>query len=294
MKVGFLHSLIRPEEKFLINEIRSRDEVNLILLDDRNMEFNLETAEFDLDLLLNRSINHSRSLNAIKLFESFGIKCINSSYTVGICGDKLLTSVALREHGIPQPNVSIAFSEEAALNAMEKMGFPVVLKPAVGSWGRLLSKINDRDTAYSILEHKKILGTYHHTIYYIQKYVEKKRCDIRTIVVGNECIAATYRTSDHWITNAARGSRSIVCPLTDEIKEISLQAANAVGGDIVGVDLFETPEGYLVNEINHTLEFKSCFSATGLNIPKLIADFVIKMANGYTMEVNAKCVDRCS
>lgn len=292
MRIGFLHSLIRPEEKSLINELWARDEIDLILLDDRNMEFEIGHPEFDLDVVLDRSIKHSHSLNALKLFESFGIKCINSASTANICGDKLLTSMILREHGNPQPEVRVAFSEKAALSAMEKMGFPIVLKPVVGSWGRLLSKINDSDTARSILAHRKILGTYHHTTYYIQKYVEKKGRDIRSIVLGDECIAATYRTSEHWITNAARGGRSIVCPLNDEIIDISLRAANAVGGGILGIDLFETEDGYLVNEVNHTLEFKSSFAATGIDIPKIIADFVINLANRYAKEQkNIKCVD---
>ncbi|MFQ5652653.1 MAG: lysine biosynthesis protein LysX [bacterium] len=278
MKIGLLYSQIRPEEKFIINELRSRAEVELVLIDDRTLEFNLSELQFEVDLVLNRSISTSRALNAIRLFECMGVKCVNSHHTASICADKLLTSAVLREHDIPQPEVRVAFSEEAALSAMQKMGFPVVLKPAVGSWGRLLSKINDPDAARAILSHKRVLGTYQHSVFYLQKYVRKQGRDIRSIVVGGECIAAAYRTSEHWITNAARGGISVKCEVTDEIREISIRAARAVGGDIVAIDLFEMDPGYLVNEINDTMEFKGCFAATGINIPVHIADFLLAHA----------------
>lgn len=280
MKLGLLHSLIRKDEKYLIKEINSRKDIELVMIDDRNLTFNLGKDTFDFDVVLERSINHSRALHALKLFESAGITCINTSKVALICGDKLLTSDTLSRNNVPQPDVRIAFTEASALQAIEEMRYPVVLKPAVGSWGRLLSKVNDRDAAESILEHKSILGTYHHSIFYIQEYIEKKGRDIRSFVIGNECIAAIYRTSDHWITNTARGGMAENCVVTDELREISLKAANAIGGGIVAVDLFETEKGLLVNEVNYTMEFKNSIEATGVNIPKLIVDHVIKIAEG--------------
>jgi len=185
----------------------------------------------------------------------------------------------LSEHAVPQPEIRIAFTEKSALEAIEEMGYPVVLKPAVGSWGRLLSKVNDRDAAESLLEHKAVLGTYHHSIFYIQKYIEKQGRDIRSFVVGDECIAAIYRTSDHWITNTARGGIPTQCPVTDEISDLSLKAAKAVGGGIVAIDLFETRSGLLVNEVNYTMEFKNSITTTGVDIPGKIVDYVLKVAN---------------
>ncbi len=284
MKVGFLHSILRKDEKFLLQEFKSRLDVELVLIDDRKLTFNLGNNSFNFPVVLERCINHSRALHALKLFESAGKKCVNSYRVATICGDKLLTSDALSENNIPQPEVRIAFTEESALHAIEELDYPVVLKPAVGSWGRLLSKINDRDAAESILEHKTVLGTYHHSIFYIQKYVQKKGRDIRSFVVGEKCVAAIYRTSDHWITNTARGGIASNCPVTDEISEISVQAARAVGGGIVAVDLFEADEGMLVNEVNYTMEFKNSIETTGVNIPKLIVDYVINIARG---DVNA-------
>jgi [lysine-biosynthesis-protein LysW]--L-2-aminoadipate ligase len=160
------------------------------------------------------------------------------------------------------------------------MGYPVVLKPAIGSWGRLLSKVNDRDAAESILEHKTILGSYHHSIFYIQKYMPKKGRDIRSFVVGDECIAAIYRTSDHWITNTARGGVTSKCEVTNELAELSLNAARAVGGGVVALDVFETGEGLKANEVNYTMEFKNSIDVTGVDIPGKIADYVVRVGKG--------------
>ena len=281
-RIGLMHSLIRPEEKLLIREFQTREGVELKLIDDRKLSYNLGKDKFDLDLVLERCINHSRALHALRLFESAGLKCVNSSKVATICGDKILTSIHLQENKIPQPEVRIAFTEESTLQAIEEMGYPVVLKPAVGSWGRLLSKVNDRDAAESILEHKATLGTYHHSIFYIQKYIEKNGRDIRSFVIGDRCIAAIYRSSDHWITNTARGGIAQNCPLTDELKTLSVKAAKAVGGGIVAVDLFETKNGLLVNEVNYTMEFRNSITTTGVNIPELIVNYVLQVAQSGT------------
>ena len=150
-----------------------------------------------------------------------------------------------------------------------------MLKPAVGSWGRLLSKVNDRESAEAILEHKALLGSYHHSIFYIQKFVEKKGRDIRSFVVGDECIAAIYRSSDHWITNTARGASAAGCEVTTKIANISLAAANAVGGGILAVDLFENDGEFSVNEVNYTMEFRNSIETTGVNIPARVVDFTL-------------------
>ncbi len=275
MKVGFLHSLIRKDEKFLIEEFNRRKNVELVMIDDRKLSFTIGKDSFGLDVVIERSINHSRALHSIELYESAGVKCVNNSRVATVCGDKLLTSIELGKQNVPQPEVRVAFTEESALQAIEEMGYPVVLKPAVGSWGRLLSKINDKDAAESILEHKTILGSYHHSIFYIQKYVEKNGRDIRSFVVGDECIAAIYRTSPHWITNTARGGEATNCPVTNEIAEISVKAAHAVGGGVVAIDLFESDEGILVNEVNYTMEFKNSIATTGVDIPAKIVDYVL-------------------
>ncbi len=276
MKIGFLHSLIRKDEKLLLEEFNKRENIELVHFDDRKIHFDLLNGQYKVDSVVERCINHSRALHAIRLFESYGIKCFNNGEVARVCGDKLLTSIRLKEHNVPQPEIAVAFTEQSALEAIEEMGYPVVLKPAVGSWGRLLSKINDRDAAETVLEHKTILGSYHHSIFYIQKYVEKNGRDIRSFVVGDECIAAIYRQSEHWITNTARGAVATNCPVTDEIADLSVRAAKAVGGGIVAIDLFESENGLMVNEVNYTMEFKNSIDTTGVNIPAKIVDYIIE------------------
>lgn len=278
MRLGFLHSIVRTDEKLLLAELAARPGVEVVMLDDRELAFTLGRNGFGVDVVLERCVNHSRALHALRLFESVGITCVNTFRVASTCGDKLLTSVALAEHGVPQPEVRVAFTEETALQAIEAMGYPVVLKPAVGSWGRLLAKVNDRDAAEALLEHKTVLGSYHHSIFYIQRYVEKHGRDIRAFVVGNECVAAIYRTSEHWITNTARGGKASNCPITRELGELALRGARAVGGGIVALDIFEGPDGLLVNEINYTMEFKNSMAPTGVNIAGAIVDHALAAA----------------
>ena len=273
MRVGFLHSLIRKDEKLLIAELRRRPEIEVVFLDDRKLVFDFH-ARPEVDVVLERSINHSRAMHALRFFEGAGTPCVNSYEVARRCGDKILTAASLAEREVAQPEARVAFTPGSALEAIEELGYPAVLKPAVGSWGRLLSKVNDRDAAETVLEHKSILGSYHHSIFFVQKYVPKQGRDIRSFVVGDECIAAIYRTSDHWITNTARGGRAANCPVSGEVAEMSLSAAAAVGGGVLAVDLFETPDGLLVNEVNYTMEFRNSTDVTGVNIPERIVSYL--------------------
>ncbi|MFW9928823.1 MAG: lysine biosynthesis protein LysX [Candidatus Thorarchaeota archaeon] len=281
MKVGFLHSIIRKDEKYLLDELRKLSEIEVDLIDDREIDLDFNSKyDSSYDVIFERSISFSRSLVAIEFYESFGIPCINSSTVINTCGDKFKTSIALKKNNIPQPRVQIAFTAESALKAIESIGYPVILKPTVGSWGRLLAKVNDRDAAEAILEHKETLGSYQHSIFYIQEFIDKKGYDIRSFVIGDECIAAIYRESEHWITNTARGGKASNCTISDEIADLSVKSAQAVGGGIVAIDLFETKDGILVNEVNHTMEFKNSITTTGVNIPKLMIDYVIQTGKG--------------
>ncbi len=274
MRIGILCSRVRVEEKLLFQAFRSRgDQVEWV--DDEAVVFRLPTALAEYDGILIRSLSHSRALYASHLLAEGGMPVVNPPAVIAVCGDKLLTSLALVRHGVPTPRVRVAFSPETALQAVEELGYPVVLKPLNGSWGRLQAKINDRDAAEAILEHKQTLGGYLHSIFYVQEYVDKPGRDIRSFVVGGETIAAIYRNSSHWITNTARGAQASHCPVTPEIDRISRAAAEAVGGGVVAVDILEAPDGrLLVSEVNHTPEFRNSIAPTGVDIPGRIADYV--------------------
>ncbi|MCO5228273.1 MAG: lysine biosynthesis protein LysX [Thermomicrobiales bacterium] len=279
LRIGMLQSRVRVEEKLLAEEL-SRRGVELVRFDDR--EFTLDLAAPDerftsCDVILERCINHLRALYTLRVLNDWGIPTVNMYDVAQICGDKMLTTSALIRAGIPTPRTMIAYTEESGIAAIEEMGYPVVLKPAVGSWGRLLSRVNDRDAAEALLEHKLTLGSFHHGAFYIQEFIEKKGRDIRTFVVDGETICGIYRTSDHWITNTARGAQASNCPITPELDDLSRRAAEAVGGGVVAIDLFETDRGIMVNEVNYTMEFRNSIHTTGVDIPARIVDYVIRL-----------------
>jgi [lysine-biosynthesis-protein LysW]---L-2-aminoadipate ligase len=276
--VGVLLSRVRVEEKLLLEELERRG-IATKVIDDRELVLSLERKpELGVDVVLERCIQHSRALYALAVLETWGIPTVNTFEVADVCGNKLLTTMRLIRDGVPSPRTRLAFTPESALTAVEELGYPAVLKPLVGSWGRLISRVNDRDAAESILEHKDVLGTYMHSIYYIQEYVPKPGRDIRAFVVGDETIGAIYRYSEHWITNTARGGRATKCEVTPELNDLCVRAAKAVGGGVVAVDVLEAPEGLLVNEVNYTMEFRNSIDTTGVNIPGRVVDYALGVA----------------
>ena len=272
-KVGFLYTRLRVEEKHLLDELEKRKDVEVIRINDGDLFFDINQIPEQIDVLFERSISYSRGLYISRIFEAHGIPVVNSSVVAERCGDKYITSQILAQNGIPTPRVYMAFDEESALSAIEAMGYPCVLKPVVGSWGRLLAKVENRHMAESLIEHKATLGV-NHQVFYIQEYINKPGRDIRAFVIGDECICAIYRSSENWITNTARGGVATNCPITDEIAELCQRAARAVGGGLLALDLFETENGMTINEINHTMEFRNSITTTGVNIPEKMADYV--------------------
>jgi [lysine-biosynthesis-protein LysW]--L-2-aminoadipate ligase len=280
--IGVLYSRVRVEEKWIFGAMEKRG-IDYERLDDRAISFDLDNPSpwREYDAVLERSISYTSGLYALRMLNAFGVPTVNTAAVAEVCGDKLTTSAMLARAGLPQPHNAMAFTPEAALEAIEAFGYPVVLKPVVGSWGRLLAKINDRDAAEAVLEHKATLGSVQHSVFYIQEYIEKPGRDIRAVVIGDRVLTAMYRKSDHWITNTARGGEGELCPMTPEIESLCLGAAQAVGGGVLAVDLIEhTERGYLVNEINHTMEFHTMQPLCGVDIAGEIVNYVMEVAKG--------------
>ncbi|MFH1399014.1 MAG: lysine biosynthesis protein LysX [Candidatus Woesearchaeota archaeon] len=269
MKIGILHERMRKDEKLLVEAAEKRD-IEVELINDEEVVFKLERNGFDFDLVIERCINHARALASLRIFNELGIPTINSAECAEICGSKFLVTEALLKNGVPTPKVCIAFSKEATLEAVKQMGLPCVFKPAIGSWGTLLAKANDMDAAEAIVDHKEKLGSYHHSVFYIQEYIEKPGRDIRVFVVGDEVVGAVYRTGEHWITHVDRNAVLSRCPVTAELKKIALRATRAVMGEIVAVDIVEAADGLKVIEVEYTVEFSKFF-------PELDSSVVAKM-----------------
>jgi [lysine-biosynthesis-protein LysW]---L-2-aminoadipate ligase len=281
LRIGVLYSRVRVEEKWIFASLERRG-LEYERLDDRLVHFDLENPEpwRQYDAILERSISYTNGLYACRIFNIWGIPTVNTAAVAEACGDKLITTALLARAGVPQPHSRVAFTPESALETIEAMGYPVVLKPVIGSWGRLLAKVNDRDSAEAILEHKAVLGSVQHSVFYIQEYIKKPGRDIRAVVVGDKVITAIYRKSAHWITNTARGGEGELCPVTPELEEVSLKAAQAVGGGVLAVDVIEDPDrGMLVNEVNHTMEFHTVQPLSGIDIGDTIVGYTVDVAN---------------
>jgi len=274
IRVGFLYTRLRAEEKYLLEALEKHEGVEVVRINDGDLFFDISRIPEPVDVMFERSISYSRGLYISKIYEANGVKVVNTSQVAERCGDKYVTSQILVREGIPTPRVLMAFDEESALAAADAIGYPFVMKPVVGSWGRLLAKVDSRSMAESIIEHKSTLGV-NHQVFYLQEYVNKPGRDIRAFVVGEEPICAIYRASENWITNTARGGVATNCPLTPELVDICQRTAKAMGGGLLAIDVFETDNGLTVNEVNHTMEFRNSITTTGVNIPALMIEYIL-------------------
>jgi len=275
--LGLFYTVIRPEEKWILEAAEARG-IPVERLHDEELTFPLVRNGFKADIVLNRSVSHSRSLYALRFFEHYGVPTVNPYEVVALCGDKVLASLRLAEAGVPTPRTVVALTPEAALKALDEVGYPAVLKPPIGSWGRLMAKVDDREEAEQIIEHKAALGSPMHSIFYVQEYVPKPERDVRVFVVGDEVVAAMYRYSSDWRTNAARGGSAEALSPTPELEALARKAAQAVGGGVLAVDLMEGPDGLTVHEVNPTPEFKALTAATGIDVAGKVVDYVAEVA----------------
>jgi len=229
-------------------------------------------------VVLQRCVSYFRNVHSTAALEAAGHRVVNSFDCAWVCGNKLFGSLELIRHGVPTPKTRLAMSEDSALRTIEEMGYPVVIKPVVGSWGRLSALLRDGDAARAVIEDREQMFPLYQ-IYYLQEFVKRPQRDIRSFVIGDRTIAAIYRYSggSEWRTNTARGGRAETCKITPELDELSVKAAKAVGGEFVGVDLMESEDGLLVHEVNNTTEFKNTVPATGVNIPGMVIDYLISV-----------------
>jgi [lysine-biosynthesis-protein LysW]--L-2-aminoadipate ligase len=282
IRLGVLVSFLRQEEKLILSAARARG-MKVTPIFDRDIVLNVSAptaaeSGIEIDVLLDRSVVHSRAGYTLFAMDRWGIPTLNSSQAVTICDDKARASMVLEAAGIPSPRTFVTYSVESALEACEALGYPAVLKPVTGSWGRLIARVNGPEQARAIISQKSEHGSFHHEIYYVQEFIEKPGRDIRAYVIGGKVVAASYRTSEHWITNAARGAVSVPCPITPEIEELALRSCEVVGARLAGVDLIETDEGLKVIEINTGGEFKGLMTTTDRDIAGEIVEEAARLA----------------
>ena len=280
-KVSILFDIIRWEEKALY-EAGKKLGLDVEMIDVKEKAFNLSKncgTEFG-DIALQRSVSYYRNLHTTAYLEYKGVKVINSLNTAIITGNKMFTTLVLQKNNIPTPKTIVTFTSDAAIKVFrEEFNGKAVLKPVSGSWGRMVALLNDDAAAQAVLEDRDYMYPMYQ-VFYMQEYVKRPPRDLRIFVVGEEVVTGIYRyqPQDDWRTNTARGGKAVKCEITEEIRELALKAAKAVGGGVFGVDMMESPNGLIVHEVNNTTEFKNTVPATGVDIPKIIMEYVMKEA----------------
>jgi len=278
-KICIVFDRLRTEEKLLQTQA-SEMGYETSMIDAKTTRFNTDSnkSEHDFgDIVLERCISYYRGLHFTACLEFLDVPVINSFEISNTCGNKMITSMLLKKNNIPTPKTYFSFSAESAMEHFEKIGYPLVIKPIIGSWGRSVIPIKDKDTADAIIENRQVTDGPQDRIYYLQEMIDRPPRDIRVITVGDQTVAAMYRkSSGGFKTNIALGAEPEICKITNEIEELCQKASKAVGGGILGIDLMEDKKrGLVVHEVNNTVEFKGLVKVAENNIPKEMIDFAI-------------------
>jgi [lysine-biosynthesis-protein LysW]---L-2-aminoadipate ligase len=277
-----LYDSMRWEEKSLYEAAKRKgvEDCRLVDCKDIFIELNRKDAMYTDKTVIQRTVSYFKSLHSTAALEGLGASIINPLETAVTCGNKLFCHMVLNKGDIRTPKSITAFSEKAALEGLDKLGYPAVIKPTIGSWGRLIALLRDKDAARAVIEDRQHMFPLYH-VYYFEEFVNRPPRDIRAIVVGDSVAAAIYRYSgnEEWKTNMALGGRAENCPITKELEDVCINACKAVSGKVVGVDLMESKEdGLVVHEVNNTTEFKNTVKVTGIDIPGLIVEYASRQA----------------
>jgi len=278
-KICIVFDRLRTEEKLLQTKASEMGyETSMVDAKITRFDTNSTRNEHDFgDVVLERCISYYRGLNFTACLEFLDVPVINSFAVSNTCGNKMITSMLLKKNNIPTPKTYFSFSSESAMEHFEKVGYPLVIKPIIGSWGRSVIPIKDKDTADAIIENREVTDGPQDRIYYLQEMIDRPPRDIRVITVGDQPIAAMYRkSSGGFKTNIALGAEPEICKITNEVEELCAKTSKVVGGGILGIDLMEDKNrGLVVHEVNNTVEFKGLVKVAQKDIPKEMIDFAI-------------------
>ena len=278
-KICIVFDRLRTEEKMLQKEASELGH-DAVMLDAKITQVNTDSKKEDYDfgdVVLERCVSYFRGLHFTASLEFMNVPVLNKFDVANICGNKMFMTLLLKKNNIPTPKTYFSFSSESAAENIEKVGYPLVIKPLIGSWGRGVMQIKDRDTMDAIFEIRDITDSPHDRIYYLQELIKRPPRDIRVITVGDEPIAAMYRkSSGGFKTNIALGADPELCEITKEMEDMTVKASKAMGGGILGIDMMEDEQnGLVVHEVNNTVEFKGLTKVAKRNIPKEMVEFAL-------------------
>jgi [lysine-biosynthesis-protein LysW]--L-2-aminoadipate ligase len=278
-KICIVFDRLRTEEKMLQKEASELGH-DAVMLDAKITQVNTDSKKEDYDfgdVVLERCVSYFRGLHFTASLEFMNVPVLNKFDVANICGNKMFMTLLLKKNNVPTPKTYFSFSSESAAENIEKVGYPLVIKPLIGSWGRGVMQIKDRDTMDAIFEIRDITDSPHDRIYYLQELIKRPPRDIRVITVGDESIAAMYRkSSGGFKTNIALGADPEPCEITKEMEDMAAKASKAMGGGILGIDMMEDEQnGLVVHEVNNTVEFKGLARVAKRNIPKKMVEFAL-------------------
>jgi RimK family alpha-L-glutamate ligase len=203
----------------------------------------------ELDLLLIRGLPRGSleqvifRVDALHVLAAHGVRCVNGPRALERTVDKSWATAVLAAAGVPTPPTIVCESYDGAMQAFDRLGGDVVVKPLFGAMGNGIVRVEDRDLAHRVFRALEL----ERTVYYVQRTIAPAgRRDLRVLVVANEVAGAMERVSDSWRANIARGARPRAVALSAAERDLALAAAAAVEADLAGVDLLVAPDGEIV------------------------------------------------
>jgi ribosomal protein S6--L-glutamate ligase len=195
-----------------------------------------------------------------------------SAFTV--VHNKLLTHLVLQQHNIPMPKTYVSSTTEAAKELLKKVNYPIVMKFPEGTQGKGVMFADSISSASSLLD---ALGALNQP-FIIQEYIETGGSDIRALVVGDKVVAAMRRKAqkEEKRSNIHAGGIGESVQLTRELMNIALDTAKALGADICGVDILESPLGPLVIEANISPGLQGLSQVVPINVADEIAKYMFR------------------
>lgn len=208
-----------------------------------------ETVDADAGLVYPSRLAEGGVIDALG-----NISWVNEADDVLTTRNKARTVVLLGRAGVPVPEtryLSNPVSDDEVRAAFEAVGPPAVVKPNSASSGRGAALVHDTDTATGVAD---LFGIVHESSlvedrsFVVQEYVEDAR-DFRVMVVNGEYVGAVERVADGWKKNVHAGAEPSGVEPPDEVREVAVEAARALGIDFCGVDVL-FGDGATVNEVN--------------------------------------------